>query len=56
MGSAWDVAEAALFMAAKSAFVNGHALIVDGGQSAQTWSPHFANGSRVTVERNADGA
>lgn len=42
-GSAWDIAHAVVFLASKNAdYVNGHALVVDGGQSAQTW----AGGSR----------
>lgn len=54
MGSAWDVAHAALFLAShEAAYVNGHALVVDGGQSVQTWSPQFAEAA--TVQENAHG-
>ena len=43
MGTAWDVAHAALFLVLPEAgYVNGHSLVVDGGQSVQTWSPRFA--------------
>ena len=43
MGSACDVAEAAVYLASTAAnYVTGHALVVDGGQSCQTWSPAFA--------------
>lgn len=53
MGSAWDVAYAALFLAShEAAYVNGHALVVDGGQSVQTWSPHFAEAPPVAVQGN----
>ncbi len=36
-GSAWDIADAVAFLASNKAnYINGHALVVDGGQSAQT--------------------
>lgn len=38
-GSAWDIAHAVAFLASKNSdYVNGHVLVVDGGQSAQTWA------------------
>jgi NAD(P)-dependent dehydrogenase (short-subunit alcohol dehydrogenase family) len=39
MGTAWDVAHTVAFLASPSAnYINGQALVVDGGQSAQTWA------------------
>lgn len=39
MGTGWDIAYAALFLASDEAkFITGQSLIVDGGQSAQTWA------------------
>lgn len=43
MGTAWDIANAALFLASdESAFITGIALPVDGGQSAQHGRPMSA--------------